>query len=248
MRDRRRQSDARHLHAADDHEEEIEQYVDDTCDHQKEERAPGVAHRPQNRTAEVVEHDAGNRTEADPDVGARLRQDIFRRLHENQQRSCHQQTDDHQQNSTEESHGHHGLNRPGNASPVAGPEVACSQHICADGNADENIDDQRIQVHRGSDGGHRFMRRVVADDNQIRRIEQQLKNIGEHQRQREEHDLPEQRSVTHIDLIFVCSHDFSEDSCRAGCQGGNIASSGGIERRGTSFFGKFSRKRVPLLS
>ena len=91
------------------------------------------------------------------------------------------------------------------------PAVGCSKitrrnHIRPDRQPDEHIDHKVIQTYRRPDRRHGFVRRIMTDDNQVHRVEQQLKNIGDHQRHRKKHDLPEQRSATHINLIIVCSH------------------------------------------
>ena len=50
------------------------------------------------------------------------------------------------------------------------------------------------------------MRSVVPDDDQVYGVEEQLENISEHQRQGKKHDFPEQRTVAHVDLIFISGH------------------------------------------
>ena len=46
----------------------------------------------------------------------------------------------------------------------------------------------------------------MSDHDKVRRIEQQLKNAGEDQRYRKQHDFTEQRAAAHVDMIFIRLH------------------------------------------
>ena len=95
------------------------------------------------------------------------------------------------------------MNRPADILPVLCSVVVGDQHVRPDGKPHEHRHDQLRQRGGRSHRRHRLMGRIPADHDQIRRIEQQLQNSGQHQRYGKDHDFAEQRPPAHVYLVFV---------------------------------------------
>ena len=93
------------------------------------------------------------------------------------------------------------MHRVGNALGVLRAEEMGQGHVGADGQSDQQIHDQ---IHQGAGGPHLgqgVAARKAADDHQIRRVEQQLQQAGEHHRQGKEQQLRQDGADGHIDLM-----------------------------------------------
>lgn len=62
------QCHARHIHLHDDDEEQIQDDIDDAGEEEIEQRPLGVAHGPQQRCAEVIEHGGGHTGKVDAQI------------------------------------------------------------------------------------------------------------------------------------------------------------------------------------
>lgn len=85
--------------------------------------------------------------------------------------------------------------------------VARHEHVRAHRNADKGIDEQIEQRGRRADRRHRIRAGELADNDNIRRIEQQLEYARQQQRQREDQYAAQQRTARHIHFIRF-SHSF----------------------------------------
>ena len=83
-------------HMENDDEDQVQDDVHHAGGEQEVQGAFGVAHRPQDGRAEVVEHGGGHTDEIDPHVQRRLIQHVVRRAHEGQKRLCQKDADENQ--------------------------------------------------------------------------------------------------------------------------------------------------------
>lgn len=84
---------------------------------------------------------------------------------------------------------------------VLSPVISCDKYVCSDRKTDEQIDKQIDKCTCGTDGCKRVTSGKASDNDDIRCIEQKLKNSGEDQRPGKDQDLPEKRSVAHVHFI-----------------------------------------------
>ena len=88
-------------------------------------------------------------------------------------------------------------------------KIAGDENVDADGDAHERVYQQRDKRRRCADRGQRRCTGKLADDNHVRRVEQQLQNTRCCQRKREADDLREQRALRHIYLFNRSRHILS---------------------------------------
>ena len=96
-----------------------------------------------------------------------------------------------------------GMERGRDVRLVFGAGEAGGQHVDAEGESEEDVEQQDIDVGRGADRRHRSRAREAADDDQVGGVEEQVERIREHQRDGELHHPAEKRSVAEVDFVFV---------------------------------------------
>ena len=192
---------ARHIQLEHDDQQQVQGHVEDTGGNQVVEGTPGVAHRAQQRRAEVIQHGGGHAQEVDPQIKGRQGQDGVRHLHQMQQRTGGGDAHHGQQNTAEERQQHGGVHRLAQALPVARAGIAGRQNIGAHGQSHEQVHHQVDEGGVGAHGGQGVVSGEFAHHHDIRRVEQQLQHAGAHQRQGEGQYFRQQLTAAHVDLI-----------------------------------------------
>ena len=206
LRNDGRNGDARNVQLTDDHEEQIQENVQHAGNGEEDERALRIAVGAEDGGGEIVDQRAGNADEIDAQIEAGQRQNVVRRVHPFEHRRGKEETEQERHHAQNEAQGDGAVDGTLDAHVVAAAGIARDQNVDADGNADERAG-QKIDERRGrADGGQRRAAREFADDDDVRRVEQQLQNARQRQRQGKHQDLRQKRAVQHIKLV-VFGHD-----------------------------------------
>ena len=184
-----------------DHQQQVQQDVDQAGNHQINHGAFCIPDRPHDRRAEIVQHIGRHSQEIDPHIQRRSVDHVRRRIHQAQQVPGSQESerayaDAHKQR---QSHGRmlclpHSCNVPGAVIPG-------DHHARPDTQAHENIHQQIDQRTCGGYRRQRFMAGIVSHHNHVRRVIQQLQDPCQDQRTRKRKNPRKQRAFRHIDFV-----------------------------------------------
>ena len=202
-----RERHACHAHAEHAHEQQVAQHIHHACRHQEIQRPPRVAHRTQHRRAEVVDHGRRHANKVHAHVQHRALDDLVRGFHQRQHGPREHDAEHDQDNAADQTGEQRGLHGLLHAVVVFLAAVARHEHVRAHRNANKGIDEQIEQRGRRADRRHRIRAGELADNDNIRRIEQQLEYARQQQRQREDQYAAQQRTARHIHFIRF-SHSF----------------------------------------
>ena len=202
-----RERHACHAHAKHAHEQQVAQHIHHACRHQKVQRPPRIAHRTQHRRAEVIDHGRGHADKVHAHVQHRALDDLIRGFHQRQHGPREHDAEHDQDNTADQTGEQRGLHGLLHAVVVFLAAVPRHEHVRAHRNADKGIDEQIEQRGRRADRRHRIRAGELADNDNIRRIEQQLEYARQQQRQREDQYAAQQRTARHIHFIRF-SHSF----------------------------------------
>ncbi len=82
----------------------------------------------------------------------------------------------------------------------------CRQHAGSQRYTDEQVCEHADEGRRGPDSRQRLAPRKPSHHDDIHRIEHQLQDSGQHQRQRKRDQFVHDRSAAHVDFIFTFLH------------------------------------------
>ena len=161
-----------HVQLADDDEEEIQHDVDDSRQGEEVQRPLGIALRPQQGGAEVVDHGGRHAQEVDPQIQRGQIQHVLRGLHPDQDgpgtedaHHCqHQAADDAQQDG--------GVDYPVERVSISGAVVFGRQGIGTHGQAHKQVGQQADQRGVGPHCRQGVIPGPAAHHHDIRRVEQ----------------------------------------------------------------------------
>ena len=136
------QCHARHAHGKADDEDQIQHHVDDTGSGQTIQRALGVAHGPQQRTAEVVQHGHGHADKIDLQVQGRKADHVLRAAHQLQQAARGAKAHHRQQNAADQTQRHGSVHRILHAFFILCAKAPGSHHVGAQRKPDKQVDQQ----------------------------------------------------------------------------------------------------------
>ena len=155
---------------------QIQDYIDHSCGEQIIERTPGVAHRTEDRRAEVVEHQHRHAQKVNAHIQNRLIQHVVRSSHQMEQGPRSRNSHHHQHQSAEQA-GEHGCMYGFTDILVLPASIVCAyQHIHAHRQAHKNIDQQIDQRGGGAHRSQGLASCKAANHNDIRRVKQKLKD------------------------------------------------------------------------
>ena len=101
----RRDRDTRHVHPEHNHQQQVQQHVDQPGDHQVDHRALCIPDCPQGRRAEVIQHVGRHADKIDFHIERRPVDHIVRGTHQFQQRPGHEEPEQSHGDSHEQRHG-----------------------------------------------------------------------------------------------------------------------------------------------
>ena len=204
LRDDRRQRDARHVHVEHDHEEQVQHHVDDARQRQVDQRAARVADGAQHRGAKVVQHVDRHADEVDLHIERRQRKRFLRRIHPDQECLRHEEAEYRQHDAADQAGEDRRVHRVRHALVVVRAERPRDDDVCANRQPQKEVDDHVDQRARRADRrlcGDAVLGKL-ADHDDVRRVEQQLQNAREHQRQRKQENLGQERAARHVHLAM----------------------------------------------
>ena len=189
------QRHACHAHGKANDEHKVQHHVDETGCCQTVQRALGVAHGAQQRTAEVVQHGHGHPDEINFKVQRRKVDHILRAAHQLQQPPGCKEPHHSQQHAADKAQRHRGLHRVLYTALVLCTKAAGRHHVCAQRKPYEQVHQQVDEGAVGADGGQCGAARKAAHDHYVRSVEQQLQNAGSCQRDGKQDDLLQHRAA-----------------------------------------------------
>ena len=194
-----RQCNAHHVHVQSDDRNQIEYHIDHPAYQQEKQRPAGIARRTQGGGAVIVQHGKRRADKVDAHVHECQRTHVVR--HAGQVEHPARGQDAHRPQRHAAYHGdqHCRMQCAGDFfSLSAQSQITGNHHIDAHRKADQQLGEQVDDRHRAAHGSKACAAREAADYHDIRCIEQQLQNIGRHQRKAEQQNLAQQRAVGHI--------------------------------------------------
>ena len=185
---------------------QIQHNIHRTGDCQKDKRTARIADGTQNRRTKVVYHRCRHAAEVNLHIKRRLTDDIGRRIHPAKEGPRAGKAYDTDTDTADDRQQHRGMHNLMHAAFVFGAEKPCRGNIGTDRKPDEQIDDQIDERACGADSGKRRASGKPSDDNDIGGVIEQLQDAGQHQRYGKEHELWQQRPLTHIDFVLFCHY------------------------------------------
>ena len=192
------QCHARHTHGKADDEHEVQHHIDDTGCSQAVQRAFGVAHSPQQRRAEVVQHGHGHADKINFEVQRRKVDDIFRAAHELQQAPRGEKAHHGQQYTADKAQRHRGLHGVLYAAFILCAKAAGCHDVCTQRKAHEQVHQQVDERTVGAHCRQCRAARKAAHHHHVCRVEQQLQNAGRRQRDGKQNDLLKHRAAGQV--------------------------------------------------
>ncbi len=182
------------------HEEEIEDHVDDTRYRQGQQRGLCLADAAEDRGLEVVEEDGGHPGEVDAHVLQGMGVHVGGDVHEGETRPDHRFTDQRGGQSAGDGQQQGGLDRLFDGFRFPLPHRLGYDHIGTQGNAHEEIHEQADDGTVRTDSSHGFSAPGLgegADNGDVRGVEELLEHAGGGNRQRKKQDPVPDRSLQH---------------------------------------------------
>ena len=195
-------------------EKEVQQHVQHTRDRKRRERHFRVADAAEDRGLKVVEQYHRHAEKINAQIQKRIREHILRHVQDAEQRRGDELTK--QRDRCAAAHGEHDgrVHRALDGIVVAAADGVRDDDVRAERDADEKVDDEAddraVCAHR-RDGDCARIAREVADDGDVRGVEELLQDRRGCDRQGKERQLIPDGAVQHVDLmLFDCSsHDLS---------------------------------------
>ena len=191
-----------HPHGKHNHKDQIQHHIHHTCDQQVIQGSLGVAYSPEHSASEIIYHHKRHTGKIDPHVQNGMLDYILRCSHQAQSRTGDKKPQKNQNHTSCKGCGNGCLHHFLQFSVLPRPIKSGHQNICPHRQSDEQIHDQICQ---GAGGTHRrqsLISRKTSYYHNVRRIEKQLQNSRQHQRYVKNHNLTQQRTVTHVYFVF----------------------------------------------
>ena len=206
----RRQGGSVNPHPEADDEKGIQKNVESRGEDQEKEGSPAVAHRPQKRGEQVVEHGGGKPPADDHHVFLRVREDIRGRVHGDQEPGDQHEAGQGQKGGKD--HGEHdaaGDTDPDSV-PVAGAEALGCQNGEAGGQPHGKSEQQKRDRACRPDSSKCRGAKITAHNDGVRHIIELLKNISDKKGKGKTQDDGQDVSLGHIlmhgiSLLFIPS-------------------------------------------
>ena len=188
-------SDAR---VKDQYKEQIQKNIEYAGQYQKHERTGRIAYGTENAASHIIDEEPGYTEKVYGEVRCRVLKDVVRCVHEAKHRPDGQGANGGEQDTEEECGGHGCLNGVVQAIHIPGAEVLSDDDTGTYGKSIEE-ENQNIDDHScGTYGSKCFLADIIAHDNGVYRVVEHLKNIAEHERERKQDNLPDDRTMCHI--------------------------------------------------
>ena len=172
-------SGAGHAHVKTGHEHQVQDDIQDHADRHTDKGTFGVPHRPQSGTGSVIDGDKEHPHGTDAQILLGLFQ--RRRIHPDHDLVCHQEEDNGDAQTDEQTHGEQGAGGLLALLFLLRAIVLADEHAAADGDADDDLGEQVDDGGAVADGGLGIRgAAVVACDNHISDVIGGLQKVGDH--------------------------------------------------------------------
>ena len=189
---------ARHTHAENRHQNQVQRHVYCTRHHEHIERPLCIALAAQDGGDKVVNHYKGHPRKVDLQVKYRHVQYVRRRRNQFENRPCKKDSHEREENPAKERHHHRRVDAPCHGAVAARTDRVGHHHVRAHGNPDEQIDehvdDERVRAY----GRQCLVARELPHHGDIRQVEHLLENAAQGNRDGEPQDFSPEGSVQHI--------------------------------------------------
>ena len=195
-------------------EKEVQQHVQHTGDRERRERHFRVADAAEDRGLKVVEQYHRHAEKINAQIQKRIGEHVLRHIENTQKRRGDELTKQRDRRAAAHSEHNGRVHRALDGIVVAAADGVRDDDVRAERDADEKVDDEAddraVCAHR-RDGDCARIAREVADDGDVRGVEELLQDRRGRDRQGKERQLIPDGAVQHVDLmLFDCSsHDLS---------------------------------------
>ena len=196
------------------HKEQVHQHVQNTRDHQGLEGHLRVPHAAEDGRLEVIEQYGGHTQQIDAQIAQGEGQHVLRHVQRPQERPGGQLAQQGHQNAADDGHEHRRMYRAVDGPAVLLADGVGDDHICPQGDAHKQVDDQAdhraVGPHCRHGGGAEFAGEV-AHHRQVRGVEQLLQHCRGRHGQGISGQLVPDGTVQHIQrlLLLRCFHSIS---------------------------------------
>ena len=204
--------DGRDGHAVDGHmehgnEEQVQQHVQHAGHRQRHERHTRLADAAEDRRLEVIKQDDRHAHQVDAQIQQRLRKHVVRHMQRAQQGGSGQLAERGDDNAAQQGKHDGGVHGLLHGLAVAAADGVCDDDIRAEGDADEQVDDERDEravCADGGDGNGLVRAGEVADNGNVGGVEQLFQNGCCGDRQGKLRQLAPDRAVEHVEPLAFC--------------------------------------------
>ena len=195
-----------HAHIAHQHKEEVEDDVHHAADAQPVEGPFGVAGRPQDGVAEVVDHHRGEAQSVDAQVLGGVVEDVGGGVERLKDGACHRHSQHQQGKAADEGdEGRRGHGAP-DVAAVALAYARGDDDVGAHRDADEEVHQQRDDGAVGTDGGKGVRTHELTHHRHVDGIERLLHDTAGDERQGKHYYLPGETAASrHVYCIGHCA-------------------------------------------
>ena len=205
LRNHRRPRDARNAHVQTGDEKQIQRDVHAAGDRKEDHRAAAVAHGAQDGRAEIINQVGRHADEINPKIQRGKLEDILRRAHQLQHRPAEEKAERHHGQAADDGKRHRRMHRTGYAALAARAVFLRHNHTCADRQTHKQIHKQVDERTRRTDSRHGLLAVKPPDDDRIRRIEKQLQQVHNHNRDGKNENPFQNGPGTHIEFATLLS-------------------------------------------
>ena len=193
-----------HIKGQDEHQ--IQHRIHNGTDHQEIEGPLGIAHRPEDTRADVIEHQTQNAAEIDGEIGGGFWQHILRGLHQPQHKGCHAEahaSEDHAQN---QGHGDGGMDGFFHLVVPFRTVILADDHARTGRKAHKETDEHIDNGAHGAHGGVSLVADKLTHHPGIHGVVQLLEDIAHQQRQRKQNNVTDDVSFRHVHILAPLGH------------------------------------------
>ena len=205
--------DAVDVHLEHDDEKQVEDHVQNAGDRQRDERHLRVADAAEDGGLEVIQQNDRHAQQVDAQVRERERVHIVRHIEQAHEPGRNELAEDRHEHAADEGCDDGSMYGAVYGLAVAAADGVGDDDVCAERDADEQIQDQADDRAVGADGGHgsrAHIAREVADDSDVGRVEQLPEDAGRGDGQSIARELIPERPVEHVHMPLFghCLHNF----------------------------------------
>lgn len=168
-------------HPQEGYQDNIQNDIGDGSDSQIDQRTLGISHGIQYAGNHVIQHGKNRSRKINFQIDDGFRQDLFRRVHPQEQRSADQNAQDAHDNAQEKGDGDGSMDRFLNPVPILPPQVLGDDDPGTHGRTLGEGDDQKNHGSAGSHGCQRIGANAFSHDDGVKGIVKLLQQVSQNQ-------------------------------------------------------------------